>query len=215
MAGTCTRDVGTLGSGAECGHDYVAGSLNSEARLGFLMFTKSTRATRWSSSATSFAENFVCVRFTGLEWQYLEGSTWTQFTPASTDVLLARIEFDNSTITDLKGNDEEFFTIKMGYIDGDLEISESSLDSGVVEIVGTSFVARCGEDLWCQNGRRPADVNGALYCCDSACETCGGDNCSSDEALSICCLDTLMSAGRICRDHDDVSCLIPESTLGP
>ena len=177
------------------------------------MFTKETRESRWSSQATGFAENFACVRFTGIEWQYLEGATWTQFVPLPTDVLLARIEFDNSSITDLKGEDEEFFTVKKGYVDGDLEFSSSSLASGIVEIVGTSFVARCGEDLWCRNGSRPEDVTGTLYCCDASCETCGGEDCGSDEANNICCLDTLLNAGRICRDHDDVSCLIPEAIL--
>ncbi|CAK9091128.1 unnamed protein product [Durusdinium trenchii] len=210
VPGTCTRSVGTLGSGAECEH---SGTSDSEARLGFLMFTKETRESRWSSQATGFAENFACVRFTGIEWQYLEGATWTQFVPLPTDVLLARIEFDNSSITDLKGEDEEFFTVKKGYVDGDLEFSSSSLASGIVEIVGTSFVARCGEDLWCRNGSRPEDVTGTLYCCDASCETCGGEDCGSDEANNICCLDTLLNAGRICRDHDDVSCLIPEASV--
>ena len=206
VPGTCTREVGTLGSGAQCQDDGGV-----ESRLGFLMFTKETRAARWSSAATSFAENFVCARFTGVEWQYLEGTTWTPFVPFPTDVLLARIEFDNNTITSLKGSDEEFYTVKMGYVDADLEFT---LGTSSVTIVGTSFVARCGEDLWCKSGLRPSGTDGASYCCASSCGTCGGDSCSSNGALdNICCLSTLLEAGRICRDHDDVSCLIPESSL--
>ena len=205
VPGTCTRNVGTLGSGAQCEDDN-----GQESRLGFLMFTKDSRATRWQSTATSFAENFVCARFTGVEWQYLEGATWTQFIPYPTDVLLARIEFDNNTITSLKGSDEEFYTVKLGFVDGDLDFT---LGTSSVTIAGTSFVARCGEDLWCRGGIRPSGTDGTSYCCASSCTECGGATCSSNGALDICCLSTLLEAGRVCRDHDDVSCLIPESRL--
>eukprot|EP00439_Symbiodinium_sp_Y106_P012060 s2756_g1.t2 len=205
VPGTCTRSVGTLGSGAQCEDDN-----GQESRLGFLMFTKESRAARWQSTATSFAENFVCARFTGVEWQYLEGTTWTQFIPYPTDVLLARIEFDNNTITSLKGSDEEFYTVKMGFVDGDLDFT---LGTSSVTIVGTSFVARCGEDLWCRGGVRPSGTDGASYCCASSCTVCGGATCSDNGALDICCLSTLLEAGRVCRDHDDVSCLVPESSV--
>ena len=208
VPGTCTRSV-TVGNGAHCKHDGGV-----EARLGFLMYTKTNRDTRWSSTTAAsggYTQNLVCARFTGLEWQYLEDSTWTKFTPVPTDVLLARIEFDNSTITSLKSEDEEFFTVKMGYVDGDLEFS---FGTDVMGVVGTSFVARCGEDLWCSGGVRANGVDGALFCCSSSCGTCGGSDCASNGGLDICCLDTLLDAGRVCRDHDDVSCLIPETLLG-
>ena len=174
------------------------------------MYSKVNRTSRWADAAGS-AEHLVCVRFTGIEWQYLEGSSWTGFVPLSTDVLLARLEFDNQTETPLEGVDEEYFTVKMGYLDGDLTFK---LGSDVVTIEGTSFVARCGEDLWCQRGRRPSDSNGAFYCCSSDCSSCGGADCATEQPLGICCLETLQSVGRVCRDHDDVSCLIPESMLG-
>ncbi|CAJ1408222.1 unnamed protein product [Effrenium voratum] len=153
----------------------------------------------------------LCVRpFRGPgEWQYLEGATWTKFIPFPTDVLVARIEFDNNTITSLKGEDEEFFTVKKGFVDGDLEFT---LGSSVVTVVGTSFVARCGEDLWCGSGVRPSGTDGSRYCCASSCGTCGGTSCSSNGALDICCLETLLAAGRVCRDHSDVSCLLPEAS---
>jgi len=207
VPGTCTRSV-TVGNGAHCKHDGGV-----EARLGFLMYTKQDRDTRWSSTTAAsggYTQNLVCARFTGLEWQYLEDSTWTKFTPVPTDVLLARIEFDNSTITSLKSEDEEFFTVKMGYVDGDLEFS---FGTDVMGVVGTSFVARCGEDLWCSGGVRANGVDGALFCCSSSCGTCGGSDCASNGGLDICCLDTLLDAGRVCRDHDDVSCLIPEASV--
>ena len=208
VPGTCTRSL-TVGNGAHCQDDGGV-----EARLGFLMYTKQERDTRWSSTTAAtggYTQNLVCARFTGLQWQYLEGSTWTQFTPVPTDVLLARIEFDNNTITSLKDEDEEFFTVKMGYVDGDLEFA---MGTDVITVVGTSFVARCGEDLWCSGGIRANDTDGALFCCISTCGTCGGSDCSANGNLDICCLDTLLDAGRVCRDHDDVSCLIPESFLG-
>eukprot|EP00434_Breviolum_minutum_P033361 symbB.v1.2.029519.t2/scaffold3162.1/size62156/3 len=200
-----------VGNGADCQHD--GDNAINEARLGFLMYTKANRDTRWSTTTAAtggYAENLVCARFTGREWQYLEASTWTKFIPVPTDVLLARIEFDNSTITSLKGEDQEFFTVKMGFVDGDLEFT---FGTNVMTVAGTSFVARCGEDLWCSTGVRASDADGALFCCTATCGTCGGSDCSSNGDLDICCLDTLLDAGRVCRDHSDVSCLIPETSV--
>lgn len=210
VPGTCTRTL-EVGNGADCQHD--GDNAINEARLGFLMYTKANRDTRWSTTTAAtggYAENLVCARFTGREWQYLEASTWTKFIPVPTDVLLARIEFDNSTITSLKGEDQEFFTVKMGFVDGDLEFT---FGTNVMTVAGTSFVARCGEDLWCSTGVRASDADGALFCCTATCGTCGGSDCSSNGDLDICCLDTLLDAGRVCRDHSDVSCLIPETLL--
>ena len=189
MPGTCLRYLGTLGSGAACAYN------GTDARLGFLMYSKENRSSRWADAADS-AEHLVCVRFTGMEWQYLENNSWAAFLPRPTDVLLARLEFDNQTAMPLEAVDEEHFTVKMGYLDGDLTFE---LDSDVVAVGGTSFVARCGEDLWCRNGRRPLDSNGAFYCCSSLCSSCGGTTCAAEQPLRICCLETLQKVGRVCR----------------
>ncbi|MEL6108329.1 MAG: Ig-like domain-containing protein, partial [Planctomycetota bacterium] len=93
---------------------------------GFLMFSQTNVFFRFSAAPppASFlgvaAENMIAVRFNGVEWQYSNGVIWTNFTPQVGDRLLASIDFDTDTITDLQFASGTFNGIDQGFVDSDL-----------------------------------------------------------------------------------------------
>jgi ELWxxDGT repeat protein len=100
----------------------VAGSDHATG-VGYMMYSQQNVRTRFSGLDSNNANNFINVRYDGGQWQYDNNLTWVNFTPTSTDVLVAAIDFTTDTVTLLKGNFGIVNGISMGYLDGDLLVT--------------------------------------------------------------------------------------------
>lgn len=65
-------------------------------------------------------------------------------------------------------------------------------------------------DAWCANGILTGDI-----CCAGRCGRCGGTGCSKlPGGASNCCCVRISSAGRVCEDFSDTSCIVDASSGG-
>ncbi len=97
----------------------VAGNDNATGS-GYMMYSQQNVRTRFSSLAPNNADNFINVRLNGTQWQYDNNISWVNFTPTSTDVLVAAIDFTTDSVTMLKGNFGIINGLSKGYADGNL-----------------------------------------------------------------------------------------------
>lgn len=130
-ANIVTTSVGPLGRGVAVQDDAIG--------TGFLMFSATRVFDRFSPSplaAAGFqnADHIVAVRFFAGQWQYNNNDAWFGFTPESDDRLLAEVDFDDDTVSALRGRDEIFQGVALGYLDGDLEFIANQY--GGVENIG-------------------------------------------------------------------------------
>ncbi|MEL6109738.1 MAG: Ig-like domain-containing protein, partial [Planctomycetota bacterium] len=133
--------IGALNSG-------IAASDNNTGE-GFLMFSPVNLFTRFASApplnSTNLvnADQLIAVRNVGGQWQYDNNSEFIDFTPIEGDRILARIDFDNDTITSLEGIEGNIAGIDSGFLSGDLEFFANrfngSVNTGEFEVTGTFF----------------------------------------------------------------------------
>ncbi|WP_459554667.1 Ig-like domain-containing protein [Lacunimicrobium album] len=102
---------------------YGVGGTDNATGVGYMMYSQQNVRTRFSGLDSNNANNFINVRYDGGQWQYDNNLTWVNFTPTSTDVLVASIDFTTDTVTMLKGNFGIVNGISMGYLDGDLLVT--------------------------------------------------------------------------------------------
>ena len=114
------RDVFSLGS-VNLG---VAVQDNATGQ-GYILYSIESVQTRFAAQTPINANsaNLVAVQVVDGVWFYNDNTKWIQFTPRTSDVLLAKVDFDADTIGDLKGNLGEVSGIASGYTDGDLTFS--------------------------------------------------------------------------------------------
>jgi RHS repeat-associated protein len=81
-------------------------------------------------------------------WKYDNNSTYYVFTPRSTDILVAEVDFSADTVTDLVGQDSTSNGIAYGYASGDLTFEadkwNGSANDGEFYITGTSITTSDG-----------------------------------------------------------------------
>ena len=110
---------------------------------GFIMYSEESRAERFSAYSTS-SEHLIVVRYDGSQWVYDTNSAYVAFTPRSTDVLIAAVDFTNDTITSLEGVYGYEHGIAMGYSEGDLTFFadwwNGAYDEGEFTVAGTYFL---------------------------------------------------------------------------
>ncbi|WP_459554670.1 cadherin repeat domain-containing protein [Lacunimicrobium album] len=117
------------------------GGTDNATGTGYMMYSQQNVRTRFSGLDSNNADNFVNVRLNGSQWQYDNNSTWVNFTPTSTDVLVAELDFTADTVTMLEGNLGLVNGIVQGYLDGDLNIIANnwngSPNTGEYHLTGT------------------------------------------------------------------------------
>ena len=131
-----------------------AGELNSglaayDARTGtgYVMYSEESVHTRFSSGPPYFgmSDHFITVVYEGGVWRY-DGSYMTavQFTPVSTDVLVADVDYSADTIESAEGKSGVVNGIEYGYRSGDLvfyaDQFAGSYNDGEFDITGSLFV---------------------------------------------------------------------------
>lgn len=113
---------------------------------GYIMYSAESVHTRWTNPSTdpywSNSNNFIAVYYNnGWYYDYNDGST--QFTPRSTDVLVASINAASDTRTMLAGTNTTVSGIQAGYASGNLDIIPNwwsgAYNSGEWGVTGTSF----------------------------------------------------------------------------
>eukprot|EP00933_Yihiella_yeosuensis_P024510 TRINITY_DN1900_c0_g6_i1.p1 TRINITY_DN1900_c0_g6~~TRINITY_DN1900_c0_g6_i1.p1 ORF type:complete len:932 (+),score=129.59 TRINITY_DN1900_c0_g6_i1:47-2842(+) len=117
---TTTRRVGSV-----VRLSTVTGALRcTDLSSGFIMYTEQYAHQRFNvhiDQRTHVAKNFVCVRFHDYSWQYYSGSnTWLRFANFQTDILVAKVLQYANIAVDLKGTDDKYMGIQLGYAEGDL-----------------------------------------------------------------------------------------------
>eukprot|EP00933_Yihiella_yeosuensis_P012060 TRINITY_DN1200_c0_g1_i5.p1 TRINITY_DN1200_c0_g1~~TRINITY_DN1200_c0_g1_i5.p1 ORF type:complete len:585 (-),score=62.31 TRINITY_DN1200_c0_g1_i5:106-1641(-) len=112
---------------------------------GFVMFSLQDVNERWNldTSQDDFrrhtAQNFVCVRRHNERWEYdsnwkyeparRSNVSWHEFHILGTDVLVAGLDFQTKRLTDFKGSNMTYKSIRAGYKDGDLSFLSASNSS--------------------------------------------------------------------------------------
>jgi hypothetical protein len=116
---TCpaTMSLGRLQSGINA-TDRATGS-------GYLMWSRQNVHRRFATPkpAANNSNNLIAVVRRGNEWLYDNGRVLTAFTPASSDCLLAELDFSTDTATLLRGTDTTIHGIDAGYTAGNLAIT--------------------------------------------------------------------------------------------
>jgi len=96
---------------------------------------------------SSNADHFISVRFDGTNWEFNTdsdtlGQDWVEFTPQSTDRLVADVDFSADTIEGLEDINQNIDGIAAGFT-GDLQFFANQFggiaDAGEFEITGTLF----------------------------------------------------------------------------
>lgn len=130
-----TIDIGHIGYGVAC--------VDSNTGQGFLMYSEEDVFTRFSASPpySLAAKHVIAVLHDGTEWKYDRNSSLVPFTPASSDVLIAEIDFTAGSIQSLEGTFGDHLGITKGYACGDIEYFANQLNgspnSGEYDLEGT------------------------------------------------------------------------------
>ncbi|MCA9136758.1 MAG: DVUA0089 family protein, partial [Planctomycetales bacterium] len=140
------HSVGQVHSGVTV-HESATG-------FGFLMYSQQSLTERFSQSLPNYehatteqsnANHFVVVQFdtVGRHWFFSDGTRFHNFVPATTDILVASLNFDLDTVADLRGKHGRYEGVSLGYLDGDLVFIPNSwaglASPGQVEVTGTRF----------------------------------------------------------------------------
>ena len=145
-----TINVGSVGAGLAL-EDNTAG-------LAYVMYTVASAQSRFPLVAGTQAVHMAGVRHDGTNWQYGHNSGWANFTPVSTDRLLATIDYGTSngsisSVTAITTLGVHAQGIKQGFTEGNLSFVANQwaglANGGEVGLAGTWF--------------RPTEVSHAVY----------------------------------------------------
>ena len=104
-------------------NDGIA-SWDSATGTGYIMYTEEDIYSRFGANpGFNTADNLVAVVNQGGQWYWSSWGGLTAFTPTSSDRLLAEVDFDADTATNLEGVDTEIEGIGAGYESGDLVVT--------------------------------------------------------------------------------------------
>lgn len=130
-----------INSGVACG--------DGNTGTGYIMFSEESVHTRFSDNPphSSNADNYICARHNN-EWQYDTNNSWVSFTPASTDTLVAAVDFSNDTVEALEYFPDPSVTDRNGQsgkamnfdgVDDYLDLGTDTLDAYSNEDWSVSF----------------------------------------------------------------------------
>eukprot|EP00933_Yihiella_yeosuensis_P002581 TRINITY_DN1043_c0_g2_i2.p1 TRINITY_DN1043_c0_g2~~TRINITY_DN1043_c0_g2_i2.p1 ORF type:complete len:942 (-),score=133.47 TRINITY_DN1043_c0_g2_i2:59-2884(-) len=114
---------------------------------GYIMYTSQDVNSRWNRDTSQLdfrkhsAKNFVCVRYANKSWQYdcnwadeadrISNASWYEFVPASTDVLVAQVDFTQDRVVSLMNNHMGTMNgLQLGFQKGDLAFFANQWASG-------------------------------------------------------------------------------------
>ncbi|MEO1053271.1 MAG: PA14 domain-containing protein [Bacteroidota bacterium] len=112
---------------------------------GYIMFTKERTHDRFTSPRPngSNSDHFIAIKYLNDQWVYDNNSTYTAFTPESTDLIMAEVDFANDQITGLEATSGEVNGIETGFASGDLTFYadrwNGNNNDGEFTITGTYF----------------------------------------------------------------------------
>ncbi len=119
------------------GNDVATGT-------GYTMYSQQSVHTRFAGIDPGNADHLINVRYNAGQWQYDNNDSWVNFTPTSSDVLIAELNFTTDTIKMLKGDFGVVGGITKGYVQGDLVITANRwngvTNTGEYTVTGTSIV---------------------------------------------------------------------------
>jgi len=85
-----TISVGDLNSGVAVSEDATG--------IGYILYSQEDVHTRFSGIRADNADQFIAVRLDGIQWQYNDDSQWVDFQTETTDVLVAKVNFDGDAV---------------------------------------------------------------------------------------------------------------------
>ena len=91
--------------------------------IGFVMFSEESVFSRFSDAAplAGNSDHLVAVQYASGRWHYDNNSVLRTFTPRDSDVLLAKLDFSQDSVTSLAGMNTSQFGIAKGFEGGDIE----------------------------------------------------------------------------------------------
>lgn len=119
--------------------------LDNATGVGYMMYSLQDVRTRFTNSppVSVNSPNFIAVRLEGSQWQYNNNTTWVNFSPATTDRLMASIDFSSDTINSFEGTTGTVAGVRQGYQNGDLvflaDRFDGSFNEGEFQVVGSYF----------------------------------------------------------------------------
>lgn len=129
-----TVNVGALNNGIA--------ALDNRTGTGYLMYSAANVITRFGAYNGN-ADHIIAVYYNNDQWLADTNFGQTVFTPESTDVLLAEVDFTNDTVNSLEGQAGTEYGIDYGYYSGDLVYTadwwNGSANDGEFSVSGTSF----------------------------------------------------------------------------
>ncbi len=134
---------------------------------GYIMYSDRSVHDRFSSNPphSDNADHFIAVIYDGSNWNYDDDTAYHTFTPKNSDVLVAEVDFDADTVTNLEGQDSTVNGIKYGYHDGDLTFYPNqwggSSDTGEFDITGNYLEPNGGRWKWDETGSISGTVSGS------------------------------------------------------
>ncbi len=114
---------------------------------GYIMYSNQSVHSRFSSTApySDNSDHLIAIKYSGGQWYYDYNYGWVEFSPVSSDVLIAEVDFsnDNISLLDIGPTGTTLYGIKKGFNSGDLNAYANwwngSSNNGEFTITGTYF----------------------------------------------------------------------------
>ena len=113
--------------------------------IGYILYSEENVHTRFADNPphSNNSDHFIAVQFDGTQWLYDNNFGLFFFTPRSSDILIAEVDFSADTIASLQGVSETENGISKGYASGDLTFVANWWNGGPnigeFTVEGTSF----------------------------------------------------------------------------
>lgn len=126
-------------------HRYGIAAQESATGDGFLMYSAESVYQRFADHPPwpDASKHVVAVKYDNGLWHYDDNQIWRPFTPRSSDLLLAAVDFTNDTVESLEGVSGDEHGIVKGYFSGDLTFSANRWggvpNDGEFAVEGTYF----------------------------------------------------------------------------
>jgi hypothetical protein len=134
-----------MNNGVACGDSAIG--------TGYMLYSEANTHSRFAGIHPQNADHFVCVVLRGAQWNYDTNSRERPFTPVSTDILVATLDFSTDTATMALGVNQEVGTtaqIHLGYTSGDISVIPNmwggSANNGEWGVLGAHFITSTGLD---------------------------------------------------------------------
>ena len=126
--------------------NYGVAAIDGATGTGFILYSEESVHDRFDGANAPYGSNsdhFIAVKYFDNQWHYDNNGGYFSFTPEGTDQLIAEVDFDNDSITGLKGIYGIEHGIVKGYADGDLEFLADyymgTVNDGEFTVDGTWF----------------------------------------------------------------------------